>query len=348
MLSPLITVLVLWGLWSAYWFVLSATAQSMAGDWRQKVAPRGMSLTCDDENWGGYPFRIEIRCSRFRFTNKKKDKEFVARAHHVTAVAQAYKPWHVIVQFAPPLNLQLPARKEENANLVLSASHEPGIASIRLGEDYKPHVSILLTALKGDVDVEAGDTDFAAGEFSAASANVHLRLEETSSPERPVLGIAATIEALEYDGPVRDPVNAGPITFNKLTFDGAVEGLPRHTPGNMQTLLRRWVDNGGRLQVRSLNAEKTPVVAQASGTVTVDKEGRLNGKINATVQRLDHIIDELAELGRLSENDARVSKGLFKIMSGDRPKGEIVSDLRLKKGKLYFGPFKLMKIPPLF
>ncbi len=348
MLSPLITVLILWGVWSGFWFFLSSTAQTAAHDWRAKAAGKGISLTCAKENWGGYPFRVEVSCIQPRFVNKKNGKETVARAGAVTALAQAYKPWHVILQITPPLNFEFPVAKRENTRLVVSASHDPGLASIRIDDKLKPQISILLENIMGDADVEVGDTDFPAGKFAMASANIHFRQEERESSHPLVLGIAATLEAVSFDGAVRDPINGGPVALDKVTFNGSLSGLPDRPSGTLQTLLRTLAANQGNLRIHRLNAEKAPVIAETSGDVAVDPDGRLQGKIKAKVQRLDHVIDQMEKTGQLTKNDAKVSRGIIKIMAGDNPNGEIVSDFRLKKGKLYFGPFKLLKVPPLF
>lgn len=348
MLSPLITVLVLWAAWSGFWYFLSSTAQNMAADWREKAAARGMTLDCQNETWGGYPFRIEIRCEQFKFTRSREDRETEIRSGSVTAVAQVYKPWHVILELAPPLNISLPANKADAAKLVLFAEHEPGLASIRLDDNYKPHVSLLLKKLKGDAEIEAGEGELPAGKFEADSLNVHFRFDAASTPVRPAAAVAATIEALDYDGPVRDPVDGGPIKFDKVLFDGSLSGLPTKRSPTLTDLLRKLADNDANLQIRQFSAVKGPVVLQTNGDISLDKAGLLNGKVNARVERLDHVIDRMEEAGRLSKNDARVSKGLFKIMSEDKPNGEIVSDFTLKESKLYFGPFRLMKLRPLF
>ena len=113
MLSPLITVLVLWGAWSGIWMFMSATAQNMAADWREKAGKRGLSVTCAEENWGGYPFRIEIRCKQLKLLRTRQGRETEIRSGAVTAVAQVYKPWHIILELAPPLNLSLPASRAD-------------------------------------------------------------------------------------------------------------------------------------------------------------------------------------------------------------------------------------------
>ena len=162
------------------------------------------------------------------------------------------------------------------------------------------------------------------------------------------MGIAATADQFTYDGPLRDPIDAGPIKLDAITFNGVINGLPSKWPKNLEAAMRSWANNKGTVNIRQLDISKKPVLAKTKGEISSDPKGLLHGTVRATVFNLNHVIDQLANLGRLSENDAKVSKGLFKILSGDKPDGEIVTDLRLKKGKVYFGPFKLLKLKPIF
>ena len=107
MLTPLFVVLLLWGAWSAAWFFISETAQEKFADWRKKSAAKGLSLICSEETWGGYPFRIEVNCKGFMLQKENKKSRLAVAFQDVHAVAQAYKPWHIIFKLNAPLNLEL-------------------------------------------------------------------------------------------------------------------------------------------------------------------------------------------------------------------------------------------------
>ncbi len=345
MLSPLFTVIFLFASWSAIWFFVFTTAQSYSTEWRQKAAKKGLTITCDDENWGGYPFRIEVTCDGLKVSRKSGGKVTAASLGKAHLVAQAYKPWHIILEFEQPLNLQLPAGDKNS--LRLQAEHAPGLASIVIGEKFRPEISLLLEGMTGSLQHQAGAASFPVGTFTAKSLNVHGRQEQQSTPSRTAIGIAATAEAFKFDGTVRDPIDSGPIKLDAMAFNGTFEGLPVKWPKGFKQILRAWAANNGSVRIRQLDVRKEKVEAQTSGKITSDKLGILNGKIKAKVFNLDHVLDQLADKGTLSANDAKVAKGMFKILSGNSPNGEIKTDFLLKNSKLYFGPFKLLKFDPL-
>src|SRR5207237_674122 len=60
---PLALVIVLAGLWSAFWFYAASTAETQITRWREREASFGRVQTCASQSVAGYPFRIEVRCN---------------------------------------------------------------------------------------------------------------------------------------------------------------------------------------------------------------------------------------------------------------------------------------------
>src|SRR5438270_809407 len=60
---PLALVIVLAGLWSAFWFYAASTAETQIARWREREASFGRVQTCASQSVAGYPFRIEVRCN---------------------------------------------------------------------------------------------------------------------------------------------------------------------------------------------------------------------------------------------------------------------------------------------
>ena len=78
---------------------------AMASD----VVHREYALLAGDEacrlerTLGGFPFRLELRCSDPRMDVSRDDGSFTASAKSIVAVAQVYDPMHVIVEATGPL-----------------------------------------------------------------------------------------------------------------------------------------------------------------------------------------------------------------------------------------------------
>jgi hypothetical protein len=93
MFLPLASVILIFIAWSGYWQVADGVARRAAEAERTRLAGRGVTLACDGENWGGYPFRFEFNCGRPLLT---LDNGTTVKGTALLSVAQAYNPMHVI------------------------------------------------------------------------------------------------------------------------------------------------------------------------------------------------------------------------------------------------------------
>ena len=60
---PAALLILLAGLWTGFWFFASAKAETTLAGWREREAKSGRIYSCDKQTVGGYPFRIEVRCT---------------------------------------------------------------------------------------------------------------------------------------------------------------------------------------------------------------------------------------------------------------------------------------------
>src|SRR5258708_34506035 len=63
LLLPFALVVVLAALWSGAWFTIAARVPDAIADWRAHEARAGRVFVCGSQTIGGFPFRIEVRCS---------------------------------------------------------------------------------------------------------------------------------------------------------------------------------------------------------------------------------------------------------------------------------------------
>ena len=62
--TPLIFVLVLAVAWSGLWFYASGEAETRINAWQAQQAAAGRTFACGNQAVGGFPFRIEVRCTK--------------------------------------------------------------------------------------------------------------------------------------------------------------------------------------------------------------------------------------------------------------------------------------------
>jgi hypothetical protein len=132
MFLPLAAVLLLSLLWSIYWFVASGIAQTRLAEERTRLAAQGLTLTCSQEDWGGYPFHFELTCVS-PVLNRENQAEIASSRLLLTALA--YAPWQVVALLDGPSTITAAAVPPTTAD------HQRIIAAITFDKDWKPKLS---------------------------------------------------------------------------------------------------------------------------------------------------------------------------------------------------------------
>lgn len=182
MLAPLASVLALFGLWSGYWFLAQAAAKSYATSYREKLAGKGLKLTCEDESWGGYPFRFEFSCSKpvVQLVGNRS-----ARSTALLILAQAYNPMHIIALVDGPTSVS--GVFTEPVDL----THDRAIASLVFGGEELPRISAEVTNLSAVNRLSAKDVQIHIRPAKNGGADIAITFEagEIASPSKPSLDI---------------------------------------------------------------------------------------------------------------------------------------------------------------
>jgi hypothetical protein len=137
-LLPLLTVIVISTLWSVYWYFAMAAAQETLASERNTLTARGLTLTCTQESWGGYPFRFEFNCASPTITAGSR---LELSAANLLAVTLAYNPWQVVMLIDGPTMIS------GLSTVPVAAEHGRLIGSITLGSEGQASLSVDLPKL---------------------------------------------------------------------------------------------------------------------------------------------------------------------------------------------------------
>src|SRR4051812_41534149 len=96
MLAPIATVLVLAVLWCVYWVIASAAVRAAYAEGVRRLSSDGISVTCGETRWGGFPFRVEYDCSAPKVTITRGSEPVVISAADVLVVIQIWDPRHAV------------------------------------------------------------------------------------------------------------------------------------------------------------------------------------------------------------------------------------------------------------
>src|ERR1700722_17177958 len=102
LLLPLALVVVLALVWTAFWFYAAARAQTEVAAWNQREAAAGRVLSCATQEFGGFPFRFELRCLAPELRLTKAHVSLKTADMH--AAVQVYQTCTAIAEFTGPLD----------------------------------------------------------------------------------------------------------------------------------------------------------------------------------------------------------------------------------------------------
>lgn len=318
--TPLIVMLVLMAGWSGWWWWASQFAETKLAEARNQYADR-FSLTCAQEEWGGYPYRIMFTCRDAEIGLKRQGT--ILRLPKLDILAQAYNPSHIIARLTGPSEIA-----NSRQSLTLTAEHLPLVTGVKF---KNARFTIASSRIK-DLTIRQADVTV----LTAGTAALHLRPAE-GRPGFDLAGDANTVAVLP-DTPQGVPVD-------RIEAQANIDKLPPGGHRNLAELARAAALAQSIFTLDSLEARSNGIVATASGQASIDRQGSITGSLKTRLKNPDQLFAELTSRGVVKEKQARAASallGLFKSEDG------IAADLRFKNGTIYWGPIKLGRHAPLF
>src|ERR1700681_3696141 len=183
---PFSLVVVLAALWTGGWFYIAARAPDAIADWRAREARAGRVYGCGTQAIGGFPFRIEVRCSDPSAELSDMAPQLALKAADALLVWQVYQPALVIGEFGGPLAL---GRIGKPASCL--AHWRLAQASMRASLAGLERVSIV--SERGSVDRINGGSNPAV--FKADHIELHGRRVAGSPADDPAIDLAVRLRA---------------------------------------------------------------------------------------------------------------------------------------------------------
>src|SRR5215475_10736458 len=91
--------------WSVFWVMAARRADAVITAWLQDEARRGRIHGCGSRTSGGYPFRIEVRCTDPSTQLTTAQPPRVLKAKELRGVAQVYDPGLIIAEISGRLSV---------------------------------------------------------------------------------------------------------------------------------------------------------------------------------------------------------------------------------------------------
>lgn len=105
---------------------------------------------------------------------------------------------------------------------------------------------------------------------------------------------------------------------------------------------------GHALEISRFKISQGPVEFAATGTVSLDAQHRLAGKLSSQTNDIDGVMKFIERIFALNEQDSATIKNLVTLAGSDPATKTTKADFTAKDGALYWGLLKLADLMPLY
>jgi hypothetical protein len=347
-------------LWTGAWLYIAARAPQEIADWRAREAREGRIFGCGTQSIGGFPFRIEVRCSDPSAQLSDMAPPVALTASGALLAWQVYEPALVIGELAGPLAVGEPGKPAS-----LLARWRLAQASVRASLGGAERVSIVGEG----ASVERADGDRGPDVLRADHVELHGRRVAGSPADNPAVDLVVRLVAAS--APALHPILADPLDAD---VTAVLSGVGDVAPKPWPVLFKQWQARGGSLQISKARVQQGDVVAVGEGTLTLTPRGGLNGQMQVTIVGLAKVLQGLGINRIVSQGDigsaidvldcmlpglgniarqnagAGIVAGLGAVGQNTTLEGKpaVTVPLRFDDGEIRLGPFSLGRASPLF
>lgn len=320
-------VIILTGIYSAYWVIGSTATERAATAQLTELDAAGWTVEFTDLSTAGFPSRFDTSLTDLHL--ESPDRTMVWDAPFVQALSLSYKPNEVI--------LALPDQQTLTRDGVPFDITSTGLlASLALAPT--PALGLVnLTAETGPLTMTGPDSVF----FSVTKGLAALRLANPAPNQYDAY--------LDLDGftlpdnlrRILDPARKLPADFAQITVDSSVifdnpldRFAPKSHPRPTQITLNGMTATWGALQLRG------------KGKIMVDGSGVPTGRITISAQNWRGMISLAVNAGLLDQGVANTAQNMGTLLSGGS--AELSVPITFQNGLMSLGPLPIGPAPRLF
>lgn len=355
-LLPLTLVVALAAIWTGLWFYAASAAERAIDGWRAREAKSGRTYQCAEEAIGGFPFRIEVRCSSPNAELRSGGTPLVIKGGDASVLAQVFQPTVLLAEFKSPMTVA-----ESGQPPMFLVNWTLGQSSLRGTPRSPERVSLMFD----NAVVEEPGRKL----FNAKRVELHGRMVEGSAAQNPVIEMVLRTNAAS--APELHALTVAPIDAD-ITW--IVRGLADFAPKPWPARFREIQARGGRIEITQARVQQGDVIAVTTGALTLNERGNLEGQLQLTAVNIDQVINALdiegivsrGRVGATIDKLDRLVPGLGNFARKNAAPGLIAGleaigkrttlegkpamtvPLRFTDGRAMLGPIPVGRAPPLF
>jgi len=360
-LGLVLLVVLLFAGWSAVWMYAAGKAEETIAGWVAREAQAGRHFTCGSQSLGGYPFRIEVECTRAKGEFRGFEPPLEVKTERVLIAAQIYQPTLLIGEYTGPLTLAAPGQPPAfTANWRLFQSSARGTPAA------PERVSLVFDGPVIDRVADGVPQNL----LSARHLELHGRMAAGSATDKPVLELALNLQRGSMRG--LHPAAAPPIDADIVAL---LRGLADFKPKPWPQRFREIEAAGGSIEITKARVQQGETIAVGAGALSLSADGYLKGQLLLTVvgiepfleaigaprmvqtspnmDKIAGVLDRFAPgLGEVARQQAgaNLSAGIKLLGEPATLEGKpaVALPLRFDNGRVYLGPIPLGNTPALF
>lgn len=359
---PLIGVIVILVLYSAYWYVASNKLRATIEDFAAHAPTSDIMVGWSHLSFSGYPYRIAVTFTDPTVHAPHTPEKWSWAASDIEADFLPYDLRHVVLKVDGHQELHYSDTRGPHARRhVIRAKAEGTWASYvevkstpfgRLAIDIKN----LKAVRDGALDPNTGNPD---GErLAAGRLQLHMQPAADLSPQ--TLPSILDDDTGSYDIALQGDdvtLDRGAPTHAVLGSDikliavqARLRDVPHNSSASLVELSRDWLQKGGRLTVSDLRIKWGPLDLWAQGEVTLDAEARPKGQFDAEITDYPGLLAALVKANIIRAQDAKLANvGLgFVAQLQGKVDGRISVPIVMNDGKLFLGPLVVAKLVPIY
>ena len=159
--------------------------------------------------------------------------------------------------------------------------------------------------------------------------------------------VSGVVKNLSFVGGIANIQSPKGTTIDNFLVRASITKAPYTLVGKPLNLLKQWQARAGDITITELAINSGPVKLKGKGNGKLDATGRAEGVLNMQIAGLDALVKNLVATGNIREQDATMGLAAIQLLGGNSNNGVKIA-LRATKGKLFFGPFQVARLIPLF
>lgn len=349
---PLIVVLLLSAFWSLYWFVAASKAEEVLDRILAREKLKGTDITCANRSIKGFPFKFLLDCQSLKIVYETPTRLTTFTTSRFVAVVMAYNYNHMIAEIYGPFELTRGRKRNRSTTVIETRKLFHGNAqtikaSVVLKNNALQQSTVVIEGLNGTLFDYTNQLSPQHIETKLEKSVVHIRATDSLKNNTGPYEVGSFAKNLSFVGGVANIQSPAGTKFEELLIRMNLTNVPYRLRGKPLDLLRSWKASNGTATISELTINSGPVKLKGTGNGAIDNNAMVEGVINMQISGLDDLVKNLVVAGHVREQEATLGLAAIKLL-GSTGGGAVKIALRATKGNIYFGPFRVARLIPLF